>query len=238
MGIAALFGCTAGMAGSPFLTDDPDTVDLKHLEFNLTEQHTLSSLGRAGALTGEINVGCAAEMQCHIAVPVAFAQTVERGTRTGLGDAEIGLKYRFLHQDGNGWSAAIYPTVVFPTGSADRGLGNGRSQLLLPVWVQRTSGKWRWETGLARTINRAPDARDSWFTGLLAQRSFGDGLSLGVEWFRRTASAVDVPASTGFNIGAIVSISTHQNILASAGRGLSQVQLNRASIFVAYQLEL
>ena len=156
----------------------------------------------------------------------------------GVGDVELGVKYRLLDRPDDGWSAAVYPTLDLPTGDTGRGLGNGRAQLLLPLWVQRSVGAWNWDAGIARSINRAPGARDSWFAGLLAQRAFGDALSVGAEVFRRTSTAVGQPSAAGFNVGAIVKIASNQNLLVSAGRGLTHVETNRCSMFLAYQLEL
>lgn len=229
---------TAAVAGPPFLTDDPEPVDLHHVEINAIAQQTHVVTGRAGSASGELNVGCAAETQCHVAVPVAFNHPDVGPSRAGVGDAEFGVKYRFLNMPDDGWSAAVYPTLVLPTGDANRGLSNGRAQLSLPLWVQRSSGPWSWDAGIARLINRAPGARDSWFNGLLARRSFGERLSLGAELFHRTSTMVGEPSSTGFNLGAIVSLSVDQNFLISAGRGLTHVGANRLSMFVAYQLEL
>lgn len=226
------------MAGPPFLTDDPDPVDRHHAEINAIYQEVRTSDGRAGVLSGEVNQGCAREVQCHVAAPLAFARPDGGPFRTGLGDVELGAKFRFLHDDDSVWSAAIYPTVSLPTGDESRGLGNGRAQLLLPVWVQRSAGPWNFDAGVAWLANPARDARNSLFAGLLARRSFGDRLSLGAEVFRRSSVAQGVPTSCGFNVGAIASVSPHQNLLVSAGRGLSGVQTNRRSIFMAYQLEL
>ena len=230
--------CGAAVAGPPFLTDDPEPVDLHHAEINVIAQQTRAAGGRAGSASGEVNLGCAAEAQCHVAVPIAFDRPAGASSQAGLGDIELGVKYRFVDRPDDGWSAAVYPTLDLPTGNADRGLGNGRAQLLLPLWVQRTSGAWSWDAGVARLVDRAPDARDSWFAGLLAQRSFGEGLTLGAEVFRRTSTARGEPPSAGFNLGAIVRIAANQNLLASAGRGLTHVESNRCSMFLAYQLEL
>jgi len=228
----------AAVAGPPFLTDDPEPVDLHHVEINLIAQQTRAAAGRAGSASGEMNLGCAAETQCHIAVPIAFDRPAGGSPRAGLGDIELGVKYRFLDRPDDGWSAAVYPTLDLPTGDPGRGLGNGRAQLLLPLWVQRSSGAWNWDAGVARLLARAPDARDSWFAGLLAQRSFGDRLSLGAELFRRTSTAAGEPSAAGFNVGAIANVAPNQNLLVSAGRGLTHAEANRCSMFLAYQLEL
>lgn len=235
--VACMIAMSA-QAGPPFLTDDPVPVDLHHSEVNVIYQQTRSSDGRAGAFSGELNYGCVREVQCHVSIPMAFDQANAGPYRSGFGDVEFGFKYRFLHEDDSPWSAAIYPTLTLPTGDESRGLGNGRGQLLLPLWVQRSAGPWNVDVGLAWLQNSAPSARGSWFAGLLAQRSFGEQLSLGAEVYRRTSVAPGVPALCGLNLGAIVNVAQHQNILLSAGRGLSGDQTNRGSMFVAYQLEL
>lgn len=230
--------CTATVAGPPFATDDPEPVDLHHVELNLIGQQTRGAAGLAGNVTAEVNVGCAAETQCHFAAPAAFDRPAGGPARAGLGDVELGVKYRFLDRHDAGWSAAIYPTLVLPTGEASRSLGNGRSQILFPLWIQRSSGEWSWDAGIARLLNIAREARDSWFTGLLVRRSFGDRLSLGGELFRRTSTKFGEPSTAGFNVGAIVNVAPHQNLLISAGRGLTHIEINRYSMFLAYQLEL
>ncbi len=149
---------------------------------------------------------------------MTFNRPASRRSHAGLGDAEVGFKYRFFNRPDDGWSAAVYPTLDLPTGDAGRGLGNGRAQLLLPLWFQRSSGDWSWDAGIARLVNRPPDARNSWLAGLLARRSFGQMLSLGAEMYGRTSTAAGEPSVTGFNVGAIISVSPHQNVLVSAGR--------------------
>ena len=165
---------TAAVAGPPFLTDDPEPVDFHHVKFNVIGQQISSAIGHAGSVSGEVNVVCAAETQCHFALPVSFERRVDSGSLSGLGDVEFGVKYRFLGRSNDVWSAAVYPTVDLPSGDEGRGLGNGRAQLLLPIWVQRSSGPWNWDAGIARLLNPAPNAQNSWFAGVLARRSFGD----------------------------------------------------------------
>lgn len=236
--LACWAASTAALAGPPFVTDDPEPVARHHAEINLIYQDTRFDGGRAGTLTGELNYGCAREMQCHIAVPEAFNRPTGAVSQSGMGDTELGVKYRFLDDPDHGWSAATYPTIYLATGDAARGLGNGRTQLLLPLWVQRTLGDWSLDAGLAYLVNPAADARNSWFTGVLAQRSFGERFSVGAEVFHRTSPGTGQPGSSGFNIGAIANLAPRQNLLVSLGRGLSNVETNRRSVFLAYQLEL
>lgn len=230
--------CTMARAGAPFLTDDPEPVDRHHAEVNLAAQGTRSASGESGALTADINYGCARDTQCHLAIPLAFARAAGSTWQSGIGDVELGFKYRFVHREEDGVMAAIYPTAFLPTGSASRGLGNGSVQILLPVWLQKPFGNCIWDAGAGYLVNRAAGARNSWFFGLLARRQVGDRWTVGAEIFHRTALAQDVPAATGFNIGATLKLSDSRNVLFSAGRGLAGVAANRFSFYAAYQLEL
>jgi hypothetical protein len=230
--------CAIARAGPPFLTDDPVPVDRHHTEVNLALQGTRADAGRAGTLAADVNYGCAKEVQCHIAVPLAFASSPGAGWQAGLGDIELGVKYRFFNREQDGVMAAIYPTAFLATGDASRGLGNGQAQVLLPLWVQNASGPWTWDAGAGYLVNRAIGARNSWYLGVLAQRSFGDGFSLGAEVFHRTPVAQDAPSTSGFNVGATVKLSDSRNLLLSVGRGLQGIAANRFSFYAAYQLEL
>jgi hypothetical protein len=239
----AIFGvvfflCAVAQAGPPFLTDDPEPVDRQHTEINLALQRTRTSEGLSGTFSADVNYGCAAETQCHFALPGAFSSSPGAGMQTGVGDIELGVKYRFLNRTDTGLMAAVYPTVFLPTGNSARGLGNGGAQVLLPVWFQTSSGPWTWDAGVAYLVNRAPGARSTWSVSLLALRSFGEGLKVGAEVFHRTSVAADAPPTTGFDVGAVVKLRDHRNLLASVGRGVQGVAANRASIYLAYQVEL
>jgi hypothetical protein len=110
--------------------------------------------------------------------------------------------------------------------------------VLLPLWVQKASGPWTLDPGAGYLVNRAVGARNSWYLGVLAQRSIGDRLSLGAEVFHRTPVPQDAPSESGFNVGATVKLSDSRNLLVSVGRGLQGVTANGFSFYVAYQLEL
>lgn len=102
---------------------------------NLIAEQTRSTGDRSGSVAGKVNVGCAADTHCHVAVPVAFDHPGAGSTRWGPVGLELGVKYRVLDSADTGWSAAIYPTVDLPTGDASRGLGADRALWLLLLWV-------------------------------------------------------------------------------------------------------
>ncbi|MES2237480.1 MAG: hypothetical protein V4500_06990 [Pseudomonadota bacterium] len=63
----------------------------------------------------------------------------------GLGDIEIGVRYRFLQETDSRPMAGISPLVVISTGNAEKESGNDATQVFLPVWLQK-----RWVNGSSR----------------------------------------------------------------------------------------
>ena len=115
LALLALYWSGPVQAGPPFVTNDPELVELHHVEINLAMQETRSDAGRSGSLAADVNWGCARELQCHVAVPAAFSNGPGEGMKTGMGDAEVGVKYRFFNATDSGVMAAVDPTVYLPT---------------------------------------------------------------------------------------------------------------------------
>lgn len=131
------------MAGPPFQTDDPKPVDLHHYEFYVASQQTLTADGRSGTLPHfEFNYGALPNLQLHIMAPYAFSSPSGGPTQHGYGDTELGLKYRCVQETDNVPMVGIFPMYEAPTDNAARGLGNGAAQFFLPIWLQKSWGKW------------------------------------------------------------------------------------------------
>jgi hypothetical protein len=152
---ASLFGvfCVASpaAAGPPFLTDDPEPVDLGHWEVIGFSMGTVVRGDSAGTLPGvEVNYGALPGLQLHVKVPVSFNSQSVTGTESGYGDTEFGAKYRFINPGEDDWwpQVAVYPAVDLRTGNVPRGLGTGATHMFLPLWMQedfwQVDELWRW----------------------------------------------------------------------------------------------
>ena len=221
--IALVLIAGAANAGPPFRTDDPEPVDYQHWEFYAFSTGTHVRDDTSGVLPGvEFDYGVIENGMVHIVAPIAFDSPSEGATHFGYGDTELGFKYRLIGEDPNGVrpSVGVFPLVELPTGNEDKGLGSGHASAFLPVWVQKTFGKWTTYGGGEYWINQDHDRGDKnyWFVGWLLQRKITEKLTLGGEIFHQSADTVDGPDSTGFNLGGIYDVDDHDHLLLSSGR--------------------
>ncbi|MBF0502465.1 MAG: hypothetical protein HQM09_20170 [Candidatus Riflebacteria bacterium] len=135
---------TTGFAGPPFFTDDPEPVERNHSEFYLASQLVSDNAGQTGTLPqAEFNYGIGRELQFHVVTPYGFSR--DRGTDQvdrGYGDTEVGLKYRVKRESALSPQIGVFPLVELPTGDSKRGLGNGKAQIFVPIWLQKSWGPW------------------------------------------------------------------------------------------------
>jgi len=222
-------------AGPPFRTDDPQPVDLGHVElylFSSGQRTTGNHSGIGPAL--EFNAGILPDTQVHVVVPWAYDRTQGVPTQSGLGDLEVGLKYRFLHETAALPQVGVFPLVEIPTGRSEQGLGSGHTQVLLPVWVQKGWGPWTTYGGCGWWRNPGAENRNWHYAGWLVQRDLGEKVTLGAEVFRATAATVTGRASTGINVGGQVNVSEKHHVLFSVGRNVSGDR--QSTFYLGYQL--
>ncbi|MBS0275878.1 MAG: transporter [Proteobacteria bacterium] len=222
---AMLAFSSPALAGPPFLTDDPVPVDYGHWEVYGFSAATHAQGDTGGILGGvEVNYGAAPDLQLHAIVPVAFDDPAHARMQTGLGDIELGAKYRLIGPGRDGWQVGAFPLLEIPAGDANRGLGTGHLRAYFPLWLQKDWGKWTTYGGGGYWVNPGAGNRNYWFAGWLLQRQVTDNLALGGEIFHQTANAAGGRDATGFNIGAVYDFSANYHLLLSAGRGLQNAQ--------------
>lgn len=235
----AMVAAGAAQAGPPFVTDDPEPVDLGHWEVYGFSAGTHVQGDSSGVLAGtEVNYGAAPNLQLHIIVPLAYDDPRGGSTQVGIGDVELGAKYRFITPGEKDWfpQVGVFPLIELPAGDPDRGLGTGKTRVFLPVWLQKDMGDWTTYGGGGYWINPGPGNKDYWFTGWLLQRQVTKQLAIGAELFHDTAMTVGGRDSSGFNVGGVYDITEHYHLLFSAGRGLQDARdTNQFSYYLALQ---
>jgi hypothetical protein len=225
----------AAQGGPPFVTDDPEPVDYQHWEFYAASQSFDTAAGWTGTAPHiEVNYGVIPEVQLHVIAPLAY-NAPEGGTpKFGYGDTEFGVKYRFLKQTDLCPEAAIFPLLELPTGHASEGLGNGKAQAFLPIWLQKDFGDWTVYGGGGYGLNTGPGNQNWGLAGLVVQRQVHKDLLLGAEIYHRTPMVIGTRADTGFNIGTVYDLSGRDHLLLSIGRSIEGP--TDFQIYLAYQI--
>jgi hypothetical protein len=209
------------LAGPPFVTDDPEPVDLHHWEVYLASQMQYVPAQTDGTLPHvEVNYGVVHNLQLHIIAPIAFARPTGGPTLSGFGDTELGIKYRLVQELPRRPMIGIFPLVELPTGDSKRGLGSGEYQFFIPIWLQKSWGSWTSYGGGGYVINPGIGNRDYWLFGWLMQKDLSQRLTLGGEFFGTTAQTEVSNAEYDINFGGQINLNEHQHILFSAGHNL------------------
>jgi hypothetical protein len=217
--------CSApAWAGPPFLTDDPVPIGYRHNEFYFfsTYDGTAGGANVQGPAI-EYNRGVYPEVMLHLVVPYATYLPPGGPAAHGLGDIELGLKYRFVRETSDRPQIGIFPMAELPSGDADRGLGNGRVWYRLPVWLQKSWGLWTADAGVGYALNHAPGQRSYVFGGGLLQRQISDKLILGGEVFAQGPDTVGGHSTTIANFGGYYNFTPDFSLLFSAGHSVQGV---------------
>lgn len=208
-------------AGPPFVTDDPEPVEFRHWEVYISSITDRNPSGSSGTLPHvEVNYGPAPNLQVHMILPCASNRPAGQSATFGLGNTELGVKYRFVQETRRQPMVGTFPLVEVPSGSAAHGLGSGHFQFLLPIWVQKSWGPWTSYGGGGYFINPGMGNRSFWLYGWEVQKTLNEHLTLGGEVFGTTPDSNGAPNTLNFNIGGIYSPDEGHHILFSAGRGI------------------
>ena len=236
-GVGMMLVSGSVLAGPPFLTDDPEPVNYQYHEFYIASQMQRTADGTSITLPHiEFNDGVLPDVQLHLLAPLQLWHPEIGARHYGYGDTELGIKYRFVQESDNIPMIGIFPLVELPTGNINQGLGNGKVQYFLPVWLQKKWGAWQSYGGGGYWVNKAPDQKNHWFWGWQLQKDISEQWTLGGELFYTSAQAPSQGDSVGFNLGGNYNFSEKDHLLFSAGYGLKNVsENNRGIAYLAYQ---
>ncbi|HVX04668.1 MAG TPA: transporter [Rhodanobacteraceae bacterium] len=218
LAIAATLLSLPAWAGPPYITDDPEPTDTGHYEIYFFGEGASSRDGRDGSAGIDFNYGAAPNLQLTATLPIAWNAPAAGNGATGLGNIELAAKYQFLHQQASGVDAAIFPRVFLPAGSS--AVGESHASLLLPLWLQRTSGAWTIFGGGGCEIHRGGDSQDFCMLGAAFTYQVNERFQIGSEVYHQTADTRGGDASTDFDVGATYDLNAHFHLMASAGPGL------------------
>ncbi len=239
--LAALLALiTTAHAGPPFQTDDPDPVEFHHFEMYAFELSDSTGKNAGGTILEtpayEVNYGAAPGLQIHLVLPptVVF-QPGSNGnagpTNYGIGDTELGFKYRLFKETKHSPEIGIFPFFEFPSGNADKGLGVGKTWYRMPLWLQKSWGpddaQWTTYGGAGAAVVPQDGYTTYPFAGWLIQRQLNKKWTLGGELFGHGAegpAALSTRSSTLLDLGGIYEFRKFDeggfDLLFAAGRSI------------------
>jgi hypothetical protein len=230
LAIAAVLLSLPALAGPPYITDDPEPTDAGHYDIYFFSEGASSRGGRDGSAGIDFNYGAAENLQLTVTLPIAWTAPAGGGGATCLRNVELAAMCQFLHQPESGVDAAFFPRVFLPAGSS--AVGETHASLLLPLWLQRTSGAWTVFGGGGCEIHRGGDSKDFCMFGTALTWQVSERFQIGAEVYHQGADTRGGVASTDVDVGAIYDLGPHFHLMASAGPGLQN--RNRADRVVWY----
>jgi hypothetical protein len=229
-----LAGAARALAGPPFFTDDPEPVQFRHYEIyaGAEYEHDLDEI--SGSLPFvEVNFGAAPNLQLSTNIPLAYARASTSPAAYAVTSAEFGAKYRFVPEDAGRPQISIYPQILFGSEGPN---GRGKPQYFIPLWAQKSYGRWTIFGGGGRWFNTTAPNQDFWFSGLCVQHDLPGGATVGAEIYHSTPQLIDESDRTAVGVGFIAPIGNLHALLGSFGRGIHGD--NVFAGYLAYEFKL
>lgn len=231
--ISLLFGLNAlAQGGPPMITDDTGTVEKGHFEINTAFTLEVGADGRLwGTPLIDFNYGTSKNTQLKIEIPYEVLHPNGQKSVYGLGNTNIGVRWRFRDGDEKGRLAlSMYPQIEFNTpGSPARRLGivDRGPEFLLPLQWEMHWGK----TGVNGDVGyRFKRGQDEVIYGVLVGHEF-KGFDLLAEIHgtgeRRNLNDSEVV----YNFGTRIPLTKQATWIMSAG---SSIRRSHDPKFIGY----
>jgi hypothetical protein len=157
----------AGLLAQAGATEDTDTPGAGKWEINLAVSGERSGSSREYAVPdADINYGWGEHTQLVLAMPRMLLREPDIGSRSGLGSATAGIKWRLFEHAPSGIALAVFPSYSWNLSSsaARRGLADPGRSIALPL----IAGIRRGDTALFAEAGRnlVQYGPDEWLAGL------------------------------------------------------------------------
>ena len=207
--------------GPPLITDDPGTPGDGVWEINVAFTAEKGAEGEwlLEAPLLDINYGVGERIQLKLETPWVWVDEDGEPAKNGLGNTEVGVKWRFLDQEEHRVDMSVYPQVSFnnPTSSVDRGLVDEGTEVFLPVELERRFGRFAFNPEAGFVIREEDE--EGWEYGLAVGYQLLDELELLGEIHGETDDGLERHEIV-FNVGGRWEMTPGLDLLVAAGRGL------------------
>lgn len=214
------------------ITDDTGTVPKGHWEINTAFTIERTTDGRLlGIPLLDINYGLSKNTQLKVEIPWLKSSTNGQRSLTGLGNTNIGVRWRFRDEtEHHRIALSIYPQIEFnnPTSSVRRGLVDKGPEFLMPLQWQTQVGKYGINGDVGYRFKRG---KDEVIYGVVFGRQFKEKYELLAEFHGTTPTSGFSASENVYNFGTRVKLNKHMTLITSAG---SSVRSNHDPRFIGY----
>lgn len=211
----------SGYAGPPFGTDDPEPVEFRHWEFYMSSMDQFQPGFSTGTLPHfEVNYGVVSNCQIHIEVPMNYSYNSNKEFRYGYAYTELGFKFRFFLSKDKSFQVGTFPIFEVPT-VKNGNFSNNKLQTYLPVWIQKSWGKFTTYGGGGYWINPGENNRNWVYAGWEIQYDLSKHFTLGGEIMYKTPTTSTGHSFTGFNLGGFVNFTEKFHFIYSIGHSIT-----------------
>jgi hypothetical protein len=205
--------------GPPLLTDDPDTPGPGYWEINVSTFFEKNTQGRTVEVPRlDVNYGVGRRIQLKFEVPWVSARDADGNSRTGAGKAVLGVKWRFLGQEGTKIAWATYPQFNFNPAhsSVSKRLVEDGYRMLVPTEVTAELAHVEINGEVGR--NFVEHGQGNWIYGLSTEGSLSPRLELLAELHGETFP--EGPNELIVNVGARRKLTRKLILMLAAGRAV------------------
>jgi hypothetical protein len=207
-------------AGPPFLTNDPGTPGNANWEINVASMQTITRAGSSYQVPQiDLNFGVGDRIQLTYEVPYVLQTGPGQPNESGWGNANPGVKWRFLDQGDGGWQMSFFPQVETgaPLLARQKAFAAPGPRYILPLEVAKKFGSLDVDVEAGYFVaGKAPGER---IFGLVAGRSMMPRLELDLEIYDDRAR--DGPHSTTLDLGGRYQLRRGIIALFMAGRSIN-----------------
>lgn len=219
------------------VTDDPETPGDGHWEINLAAiaAHT-SGRWEVAAPDVDMNYGWGEHIQLKLDVPWNHVQETGEGWKSGLGAANVGVKWRFVDIEDSGFSMSMYPQYAWNWSSSSprRGISSPGHQIFLPIEAATVVGDFALDGEVGR--NLVQYGASQWEAGFIVAHSCAVESLECVGEVRQSWAAHN--SQTLLNLGIRWKLSESLVLLAAAGREFGTHSDDQQKLLVYFGFQL
>ena len=168
----------------------------------------------------EVNYGLIKDVQVHLLLPMNYKYSQNNGSTFGYAYTEVGLKYRFKKESDNTPQVGVFPIIEIPT-IKNSEFSNGKVQIYLPVWAQKSWNKLTTYGGVGYWINPGTGNKNWIFAGWEIQYDFTHVFTFGGELYYHSSTTANSKFTTGCNLGGFINFTDKFHLIFSLGHSLT-----------------